>query len=104
MFRASRISGALGLTLAAAASLGAQAAPAATKSDAKATIAQYMSPPSPLEFAVAKKTDRIAWVTYERGMRNVYTAAAPDFKAVRVTKFPDDDGVDVGGVQLSNDG
>ena len=28
-------------------------------------------------------------------MRNVYTAAAPDFKAVRITKFLDDDGVDV---------
>ena len=37
-------------------------------------------------------------------MRNVYVASAPDFKAVRITKFMDDDGVDVGSVRLSDDG
>jgi dipeptidyl aminopeptidase/acylaminoacyl peptidase len=68
------------------------------------TIAQFLSPASPLEVSAAKKADRVAWVTYERGMRNVYSAAAPDFKAVRLTNFMKDDGVDVGGVQLSDDG
>src|SRR5438105_12745357 len=58
------------------------------------TIDQFLSPASPLEVSAAKKADRIAWVTYERGMRNVYTAAAPDFRSVRLTKFLDDDGVD----------
>src|SRR5690348_16196455 len=68
------------------------------------TIDQFLSPASPLEVSAAKKADRIAWVTYERGMRNIYTAAAPDFKAVRLTKFLDDDGVDVSSVRLSDDG
>src|SRR5436309_3238634 len=68
------------------------------------TIEQFLSPPSPLEFSAARKTDRLAWVTYEKGLRNVYTAAAPDFKAVRITKFMDDDGVDVSSVRLSDDG
>jgi dipeptidyl aminopeptidase/acylaminoacyl peptidase len=68
------------------------------------TIDQFLSPASPLEVSASKKADRIAWVTYERGMRNVYTAAAPDFKAVRLTKFLDDDGVDVSSVRLSDDG
>ena len=46
----------------------------------------------------------MAWVAYERGMRNVYTAAAPDFKAVRLTRFMQDDGMDVSDVDLSDDG
>ena len=68
------------------------------------TIDQFLSPASPLELGAAKKSDRIAYVVYERGMRNVYTAAAPDFKAVRITKFLNDDGVDVSSVRLSDDG
>ncbi|HEY2375345.1 MAG TPA: prolyl oligopeptidase family serine peptidase [Gemmatimonadaceae bacterium] len=70
----------------------------------KATVAQFLSPSSPLELARAKEVDRVAWVAYERGMRNVYTAAAPDFKAVRLTSFMQDDGVDVSEVELSDDG
>src|SRR5438045_3765370 len=46
------------------------------------TVEQFMSPSSPLEVSAARKADRIAWVAYERGMRNVYVASAPDFKAV----------------------
>src|SRR5947209_16374381 len=68
------------------------------------TVEQFMSPPSPLEMGTARKADRLAWVTYERGMRNIYTAAAPDYKAVRLTNFMNDDGVDVSSVRLSDDG
>jgi dipeptidyl-peptidase 4 len=70
----------------------------------KYTIDQFLSPASPLEISAAKKADRVAYVVYERGMRNVYTAAAPDFKAVRITRFLDDNGVDLSSVQLSDDG
>jgi dipeptidyl aminopeptidase/acylaminoacyl peptidase len=68
------------------------------------TIDQFLSPASPLEMTAARKADRIAFVVYDRGMRNIYTAAAPDFKAVRITKFLEDNGVDVSSVQLSDDG
>src|SRR5690242_9160559 len=71
---------------------------------AKPTVAQFLSPSSPLELVRARNADRVAWVAYERGMRNVYTAAAPDFKAVRLTSFMQDDGVDVSEVDLSDDG
>ena len=37
----------------------------------KYSIDQFMSPASPLEVSASKKADRIAWVTYERGMRNI---------------------------------
>ena len=85
----------MALTVAVAPQLGAQAKP---------TIEQFLSPASPLDLASAKKADRVAWMAYDRGMRNVYTAAAPDFKPVRLTRFLDDDGVDLTGVKLSDDG
>ena len=68
------------------------------------TIEQFMSPASPLTLVSARKADRIAWMVYDRGMRNVYTAAAPDFKPVRVTNFMDDDGNDLTDVEISGDG
>ncbi len=68
------------------------------------TIDQFLSPASPLELSSSRKADRVAWVAYERGMRNVYTAAAPDFAPVRLTKFLDDDGTDVTNVRVSDDG
>jgi dipeptidyl aminopeptidase/acylaminoacyl peptidase len=65
---------------------------------------QYFSIASPLELNAAKKADRIAWITYEKGMRNVYTAAAPLWKPLRITKFLADDGQDLTDVTLSEDG
>ena len=70
----------------------------------KPTIEQYLSPASPLEMTSARKADRIAWMTYDRGMRNVYTAVAPSFRPVRLTRFLDDDGRDLADVNLSDDG
>ena len=70
----------------------------------KPTIEQYLSPASPLEVTSARKADRVAWMTYDRGLRNVYTAGAPDFRPVRLTRFLNDDGTDVSDVNLSDDG
>ncbi|MEP6690064.1 MAG: prolyl oligopeptidase family serine peptidase [Gemmatimonadaceae bacterium] len=70
----------------------------------KPTIAQFLSPASPLELTSAKRADRVAWIAYERGMRNVYAAAAPAFAPVRLTSFLKDDGTDLTDVSLSDDG
>ena len=78
-----------------ASSLGAQGKP---------TIGQFIGTSEPLEVASAAKTDRIAWIAYDRGMRNVFTAIAPDFKAVRLTNFMEDNGVDLTTISLSADG
>jgi dipeptidyl aminopeptidase/acylaminoacyl peptidase len=71
---------------------------------AKPTIEQFMSPASPLDLVAAKKADRLAWMVYDRGMRNVYTAAAPSFRPVRLTRFLEDNGIDVSDVTISDDG
>ncbi len=70
----------------------------------KPTIEQFMSPASPLDLVAAKKADRLAWMAYDRGMRNVYSAAAPDFRPVRLTRFLEDNGIDVTDVTISDDG
>ena len=70
----------------------------------KPTIEQFMSPASPLDVTSARKADRVAWMTYDRGLRNVYTAAAPDFRPVRLTRFLEDDGTDLTNVSLSDNG
>lgn len=70
----------------------------------RSPIAPYIAPAFPEELVAAKKVDRIAWLAYDRGQRNVYTAAAPDFKPVRITRFLEDDGVVLSSLEISDDG
>ncbi|MEO8452486.1 MAG: prolyl oligopeptidase family serine peptidase [Gemmatimonadota bacterium] len=70
----------------------------------KPTIDQFMSPGFPSDLVSAKKADRIAWLADERGRRNVFTAAAPDWKPVRLTKFLGDDGIVLSDLSVSDDG
>ncbi len=69
-----------------------------------ATVADYLSPAYPHTLVSARKAERIAWIAYDEGKRNVYTAAAPDFRPVRVTAFLKDDGVDLSSLRISDDG
>ncbi|HTR79204.1 MAG TPA: S9 family peptidase, partial [Gemmatimonadaceae bacterium] len=72
---------------------------------AKPTIAQYLSPQFPLGVpATARKAERVAWIGYDKGQRNVWTAVAPDFKPVRLTQFMEDDGTDMDEISISDDG
>lgn len=68
------------------------------------TMAQFMSAGYPVEIVAAKKADRIAWIANDKGLRNVFTASAPAFRAVRVTSFMKDDGVDTTQLSISDDG
>jgi dipeptidyl aminopeptidase/acylaminoacyl peptidase len=68
------------------------------------TMAQFMSAGYPMELVAARRADRIAWISNDKGLRNVYSAAAPDFKAVRITPFMKDDGVDTTQLSISDDG
>src|SRR5579884_1985153 len=77
---------------------------ASAGAQSKPTIEQFLSPGYPSELVAAKKADRIAWLSYDRGRRNVYAAAAPDFKPVRLTSFMDDDGVILSDLSMSDDG
>jgi dipeptidyl-peptidase-4 len=65
---------------------------------------RFLSPASPLELVAAKKVDRIAWSSFEEGKRNAYTAAGPAFTPVRLTNFMTDNGIDLSGIRISDDG
>ena len=80
------------------------AARAQSTASQRPTIAQFLKPGLPLELVSAKKADRIAWISYEEGRRNVFTAAGPAFTPVRVTSFMKDDGTDTTQVRISADG
>ncbi|MBE3100440.1 MAG: PD40 domain-containing protein, partial [Planctomycetes bacterium] len=68
------------------------------------TIEQVLGYAFPYELVSARKADRIAWLQFEKGARNAYTAAAPAFRPVRLTSFMDDDGTDLTGLSISDDG
>jgi dipeptidyl-peptidase 4 len=68
------------------------------------TIDQFLAPAYPQDLVSARKVDRIAWWSYERGRRNVYSAAAPDYTPVALTHFDDDNGIDISDLSIADDG
>ncbi len=80
------------------------AATAQQSGPAAPTVRQFLSPASPLEVAAAAKVDRVAWIAFEEGRRNAYTAAAPAFAPIRLTSFLEDDGVAMSDIRISDDG
>src|SRR5947209_20325931 len=60
------------------------------------TLEQVLSAPFPSELVAAPGGGKIAWLLNERGARNIWIAAAPDYKGVRLTAYKDDDGIDIG--------
>jgi dipeptidyl-peptidase-4 len=96
--RASRLLLVTGLLLGLPVTVGAQT------HDAGFTIEQILSPAFPYGLVGARRADRVAWLEAERGMRNVFTAAAPDYKRTRLTATIEDDALDLNGTQISDDG
>ena len=68
------------------------------------SIEDVLSPGYPVQLVSATAADRIAWIEYEEGWRNVYTAAAPGFEPVKLTRYEDDDGRDLSNLRISDDG
>jgi dipeptidyl-peptidase-4 len=67
-------------------------------------IEDVLSPGFPYSLVSATGVDRIAWLEYERGMRNVYTTVPPGYEPVRLTSWLEDDGIDLQSLQISQDG
>ncbi len=65
---------------------------------------QLLKAPMTTELVAAGDAERIAWVTYEQGRRNVWFAEAPNFVPKPLTAFDQDDGQRIGGLQFSPDG
>ena len=68
------------------------------------TLEQVFSAPYPDHLVSARNADRIAWTEYDEGPRNVWTAVAPDYQPVQLTRFTLDDGWEMPEMQISDDG
>jgi dipeptidyl aminopeptidase/acylaminoacyl peptidase len=82
--------------------LGPFAHAAATR--APFTMAQILHYPYATELASAEKGDAIAWVRDVDGVRNVWFAHGPDFAAVQLTRYTEDDGQEITQLTFSPDG
>jgi dipeptidyl-peptidase 4 len=94
----------LGLVLLPCACALALMTPPSALAQARFSVADVLSPAFPYSLVSATGADRIAWIEYERGMRNVYTATPPEYRPVRLTSFLEDDGIDLQELQISADG
>lgn len=68
------------------------------------TLEQVLSAPYPMKLVVAKNADRKAWVFYDKGERNIWTAAGPDFRPVNLTGYVKDEVFEIPDVQITEDG
>ncbi|WP_028296381.1 S9 family peptidase [Olivibacter sitiensis] len=68
------------------------------------TIEQVTSYPFPANLVGAPKDQKIVWDFNEQGLRNVYVAEGPAYAARRLTNYQVDDGQEISGTQLSDNG
>jgi dipeptidyl aminopeptidase/acylaminoacyl peptidase len=69
-----------------------------------ATIDQFLGAPFASEMHAAPGGGKVVWLLNERGARNLWVAAAPDYKGRRLTSFKEDDGQDIGDIAWTVDG
>jgi hypothetical protein len=67
-------------------------------------IERYLHAPFASELSAAPGGGKVAWILDEHGARNLWVAAAPDYKGRRLTSYSEDDGQDLGDVAWSPDG
>ncbi|HEY7292366.1 MAG TPA: prolyl oligopeptidase family serine peptidase [Vicinamibacterales bacterium] len=77
--------------------------PAHGQARAGFTIDQILDYPFPDHLVAARSGSLVAWTFAERGVRNIYVAEGPDFKARRVTPYQADDGQELTFLAFSND-
>lgn len=90
----------LGIALAAALPL---ASPRELNAQQSFTLEQVMSAPFPDNLVAAPAGAGIAWVFNDRGARNIWVAAPPDYRGRAITSYPDDDGQEIGELRWTPD-
>ncbi len=67
-------------------------------------IARLLGVPYPTDLVSAARAQKIAWIANDRGIRNVWTAAAPSFAPQVLTHRTQDDGQELSSLRSSRDG
>jgi dipeptidyl aminopeptidase/acylaminoacyl peptidase len=68
------------------------------------SVEQIRSYPFPNELTSASTASRIAWAFNESGLRNIYVAEGPEWKARRLTSYGSDDGQELTSVSITANG
>lgn len=68
------------------------------------TIEQVMSAPFASSLVAAPAGQKVAWVFDERGARDIWIAEGPAFSGRALTRFAEDDGQEIAGLQWTPDG
>jgi dipeptidyl aminopeptidase/acylaminoacyl peptidase len=68
------------------------------------TLEHVLGYPYPTELVAAPTRSAVAWVLDEHGVRNVWTATAPDWTPKQVTRYTADDGQEITQLAFSHDG
>jgi dipeptidyl aminopeptidase/acylaminoacyl peptidase len=67
------------------------------------TLEQVMSAPFASGLSAAPDGKAVAWVLFEQGKRNIYTAQAPGWQGRKATAFNEDDGQEISQLAWSRD-
>jgi dipeptidyl aminopeptidase/acylaminoacyl peptidase len=67
-------------------------------------LESLLQAPFPSQLVSAAQVERLAWIANERGVRNVWTAAAPRFTPRQITSGTADDGQELSALSISRDG
>jgi dipeptidyl aminopeptidase/acylaminoacyl peptidase len=68
------------------------------------TLEQILSSPFPTELKASPTGNKVAWVFNQQGSRNIFFAAAPDYKATQLTDYQGDNGQEISNLTFTNDG
>lgn len=68
------------------------------------SLEQILSSPFPSELIASPGRDKLAWVFYDRGRRNIWIAEAPDYRGRQLTRYAEDDGQEITDLAFSPDG
>ncbi|MGN7986589.1 S9 family peptidase [Pedobacter sp. 22226] len=68
------------------------------------SLKSVLSYPFPTQLVASTIDSKIAWAANEQGKRNIYIAQAPDYKAVKITDYTEDDGQELTSLSVSADG
>ena len=90
--------------LATLALLAAPGVPAdAQAQQSRVTVEGLMSAPFPSDLTAAPTGGAVAWVENDRGVRNIWVAAPPEYRARQLTAYTEDDGQEIGSLTWSPD-
>ena len=56
------------------------------------TLESFLSYSFPSDLAASQDAGKIAWVVNKEGVRNIYSAMAPDYHPKQITNYQEDDG------------